>query len=226
MAHVAARTGLPIMRAMPLAFPDDEAGPDLIQQYMFGEWFLTGAFVDDIHLPAGRWIDYWTGAVHEGPVDLPCQVPDGRAGPLFVKAGALIPEWPKVDYVGQQVIETLGLDVYPWETSTFTLYEDDGETYAHLDGNLAATAMECCAGDSEVRLEIGARQGQYEGMPERRSYEVRLHLEGKPAVVTVDGARLDDGAAGWTWDEEAGVATVPVAEDPQRTRPVALVCGL
>ena len=51
-AHVAHRTGLPIVRAMPLAFPDDQMGDELLGQYLFGAslhviiaWFVS----NDLH---------------------------------------------------------------------------------------------------------------------------------------------------------------------------------
>ncbi|MFH1570929.1 MAG: DUF5110 domain-containing protein, partial [Gemmatimonadota bacterium] len=224
MAHVAARTGLPIMRAMPLAFPEDERRDELMQQYMFGEWFLTGAFVDTIHLPAGRWIDYWTGAAHDGPRDLPCPLPEGRGGPLFVRAGALVPTAPDMDYAGQRPLDDLGLEVYPWASSAFTLYEDDGETYRYLEGAVATTAMECRLERGELSLHLHPRQGAYEGMPATRRYAVRLHLESRPAAVELDGRPLPEGEGGWQWDEAARVAGLTAAEDLQRARPVVVSC--
>ena len=226
MAHVAARTGLPIMRAMPLAFPEDERSDELIQQYLFGDWFLTGAFIDEIHLPAGRWINYWTGAEHEGPADLPCDVPEGQGGPLFVRAGALIPEWPKVDYVGQKPVEEMDLHVYPsaGADSSFTLYEDDGETYRHLEGEVATTAMRCSRDGNGVGLVIGARQGEYEGMPAQRRYAVRLHLEEKPSAVELNDECLAEGAGGWVWDASARTALVGATEDPKHRTQVTITC--
>jgi alpha-glucosidase (family GH31 glycosyl hydrolase) len=93
---------------------------------LFGEAFLTCAFTDRIYLPAGRWIDYWTGTAHDGPGEIPCAYPADRGGVLFVKAGAIIPMWPPVDHVGASAVPEISLDVYPWGQSSFTLYEDDG----------------------------------------------------------------------------------------------------
>ena len=218
-AHVAARTGLPILRAMPLAFPEDEGAEERIHQYMFGDFFLTGAFVDEIHLPAGRWIDYWTGKAYQGPQDLSCEIPADRGGPLFVRAGALLPTWPEMQYVGQKPVDSLGLHVYPWEESAFTLYEDDGVSHAYLEGAVATTEIRCRADGDQVTLTVDPRQGEYEGMPETRSFEVCLHVDSAPASVEVNGAAVDD------WRCEEGIVRLRVEEKTARTEAAVVVCN-
>lgn len=214
-AHVAARTGLPILRAMPLAAPDDPLCADCTRQYLFGEFFLTCAFADRIRLPAGRWFDYWTGAVHKGPCDLPCTIPAGRGGVLFVKAGAIIPMWPPTNFVGESAIEDLTLDVYPCGQSAFSVYEDDGITDAYLQGRLAETRIECRQSRHSLRLTILPRQGDYDGMPAARRYQLQLHLPEAPGPVTVNDTPMPV-----TYDAASGVLAIPATEDPARRRPV------
>lgn len=217
-AHTAARTGLPMMRPMPLVAPDDPKSDECILQYMLGDAFLTCAFTDTIYLPAGRWIDYWTGDVHEGPGEIAYAPPPDRGGPLFVRAGAIIPTWPDMDYVGQQSVETLGLEVFPHGASEFTLYEDDGVTNAYLNGAVALTEITCETADSGVTLTIPPRQGRYGGMPERRIWDVAMHLPAAPARVELNGEPSD----GWDYDARAGVLSVSVHEDAQRSAVLAV----
>jgi len=66
-------------------------GSGLLLQYMLGDAFLTCAFTDTIVLPERQWIDYWTGKAHDGPMKMKCTFPEDRGGPLFVRAGAIIP---------------------------------------------------------------------------------------------------------------------------------------
>jgi alpha-glucosidase len=212
-AHQAARTGLPIMRAMPLAFPDDPRCDELVHQYMFGDAFLTGAFADELYLPAGRWIDYWSGTVHDGPVTVACTFPGTCGGGLYVRAGATIPEWPLMQYVGQKPVDELGLDVYPHGESTFMLCEDDGISHAYQDGSVATTAISCKATDGCVELEIGARQGLYDGMPSARSFGLRIHLPSAPLRVTAGGEAVE------SIDYRDGVVHLRVEEDAERSRP-------
>ena len=220
-AHVAARSGMPIMRAMPLVFPDDPQADALVNQYMLGDAFLTGAFAESFHVPAGRWIDYWTGKEYEGPLDLtlgPDSWPADRGGPLFVRGGAIIPLGPVMDYVGQKPLDTLDLDVFPGGETSFVLYEDDGISYDYLRGAVAATHVTCREAKGTVTLSIAPRAGTYEGMPATRTWNVHIH-GASPKRVTINGHD-----AQWRYDEAAGTINVCAAEDPQRAKPSVIRC--
>lgn len=217
-AHVAARTGLPMMRPMPLVAPEDPRSDELILQYMLGDAFLTCAFTDTIYLPAGTWIDYWTGEVFEGPQERQYVPPPGRGGPLFVRAGAIIPTWPPQEFVGQNPVEEMGLEIFPQGASSFTLYEDDGVTLAYRQGAVACTEITCTCGDETVTVTVAPRQGRYEGMPQRRVWEIALHWPQAPQRVELNGRPL---AGEWSYDPAAGVLRVAVSEDP--SAPATLV---
>jgi alpha-glucosidase len=222
-AHVASRTGMPIMRSMNLMFPDDPKCGNCMGQYMFGDFFLAGAFTDRVYLPEGRWIDYWTGKSYDGKQELVCQVPDDRGGPLFIRAGAIIPHWPDMDYVGQKPVDTISLHVYPEGESSFILYEDDGITYNYLEGAVTVTEITCRATEREVALTIAPRVGSYEGMPETRSFDIYLHSETAPAKVLLNGDPLS--SSDWHCDEDAGVIRLAASEDPDRAESVVVLCS-
>lgn len=186
-AHVAARTGMPITRAMPLLFPDDPNCEDLHQQYMLGDFLLVGVFTDRVYLPAGRWIDYWTGEPYDGGQTIVCTVPDDAGGPLFVRDGAILPLWPEMDFIGQVPVERLILHMYPRQRSQCAIYEDDGATFAYLRGEVAVTTVDCEAEASRITVRISRRLGSYAGMPVRRDYELCIYTGSKPS-----GIRLND----------------------------------
>ena len=201
-AHVASRTGLPVMRAMVLAFPDDPRCRNLVTQYLLGDSLLTAAFQESVYLPAGQWIDYWTGEVIDGGRDVPATFSADRGGPLFVRSGAIIPTWPPVQYVGQKPVETITLDIYPAGHSEYELIEDDGVSLAYRDGVVASTRIVCDADSAGVRVTIHPRSGGYEGMPSQRDYVLRLHLaSGGYKPVTDDT---------WQAADESGVITAHV----------------
>jgi alpha-glucosidase len=217
-AHTGHLTSLPILRPMPLVYPDDPRLADCTTQYMLGDSLLVAAFTDKVVLPAGRWIDYWTGAEHQGPKEMPCVFPANRAGGLYVKAGALIPTWPDVDFVGERPVESLGLHVYPEGQSDATVYEDDGESLDYLKGAVAKTEIRCEAGSEGMTLTIRPRQGAYRGMPANRTYEVVIHAA-RPRGLTVNGASVE-----WTYDPQAGVVRATAKEDPSRKTPLVIRC--
>jgi alpha-D-xyloside xylohydrolase len=90
------RTGMPIMRALVLEFPGDSIARSATDEYEFGPDLLVAPVVTPgttraIHLPAGEWIDYWSGVSLTGPKDMTVDVPLDRI-PLFVRAGAILPK--------------------------------------------------------------------------------------------------------------------------------------
>jgi len=132
-------TGAPFMRALPLDFPDDAKVADLRDEYMFGPAFLVapvttqGATSREVYLPAGAdWYNYWTDERFQGGQTITVQAPIDTL-PLFVRAGSIVPLGAPVDSTHQvQAIEKVR--VYPGADATFTLFSDDGMTYAYEKG--------------------------------------------------------------------------------------------
>lgn len=80
MALEAAQNGMPIVRSMPLCFPDDRNCDDMTYQYMFGDNFCVGIFTNEIYLPKGTWTDAWSGEkiVSKGETSLVNILPTAR----------------------------------------------------------------------------------------------------------------------------------------------------
>lgn len=198
-------TGMPVMRSMPLMFPDDPQADAQLNQYMFGDYLLVSAFTSRVHLPQGRWIDYWSGDAYQGPADIDYVIPENRGGALFVKAGAILPQWPDVDYIAPNTVEEITLEVFPEGESSFTLYEDDGKTYAYESGAFAKTIVTCQVREKLVNVFISPRQGEYQGKLERRLYTLRIHSSEKPSAVTVSAQSISD----WQFDADKNVLMIP-----------------
>ena len=64
------RTGLPIMRYLALAYPEDEGSYQREDEYLFGPDLLAapviepGATERDLYLPPGRWVDFWRSVAY------------------------------------------------------------------------------------------------------------------------------------------------------------------
>jgi alpha-glucosidase (family GH31 glycosyl hydrolase) len=217
-AHTGSLSGMPIMRAMPLMFPDDPALQDSIRQYMLGDDLLVTVFTPKVRFPVGRWIDYWTGKEYFGPAEITYQIPEGRGGGLFIRAGAILPCWREMDYVAQKPVDELSLHVYPEGRSHFTLYEDDGLTPGYDKGEVAQTDITCQRKQDEVTLTIAPRRGTYVGMPDRRSFQVWIHGT-KPVRILVNRQPMREGLQGWQFDGGAKAIRLQLEEDPRRKAP-------
>ncbi len=73
-AQEASKTGMPILRALPLVFQRDARARACGDEYMFGPDLLVAPVVDEntrrpVYLPRGEWVDYWTGAQVSGGED-------------------------------------------------------------------------------------------------------------------------------------------------------------
>jgi alpha-D-xyloside xylohydrolase len=101
----AALSGLPVMRGMPLAFPEDRRAWGFELQYMLGDHLLVAPVVQPggwvtLYLPEGGWYDYFTGERVEGGRVITQQAPLNRL-PVYVREGAVLAEGPAVQHTGE-----------------------------------------------------------------------------------------------------------------------------
>jgi alpha-glucosidase (family GH31 glycosyl hydrolase) len=140
------QTGAPFMRALPLDFPDDEAVADLRDEYMLGPAFLVapvteqGATSRKVYLPGGAdWYDYWTNKFFKGGQTVSVNAPIDTI-PVFVRAGSIVPIGAAVENTHQtQAIARVR--VYTGADGDFTLFSDDGTTYAYEKGAGSITKL-------------------------------------------------------------------------------------
>jgi alpha-glucosidase (family GH31 glycosyl hydrolase) len=165
-AHQASRTGIPIMRAMPLEFPDDPAawGELAEHQYCFGAELLVAPVYYGfsrtrlVYLPQGRWLDFWTGELQEGGRVVRCQA-ELEQIPVFARAGAIIPQLdPSPDTLlpaAKEGVRSAGddlrIDVYPGADGHFRLA--DGTEFAWDE-----TAQTLAISGSPVERQLSARR--------------------------------------------------------------------
>lgn len=198
MALEAAQNGMPIVRSMPLCFPDDRNCDDMTYQYMFGDNFCVGIFTNEIYLPKGTWTDAWSGEkiVSKGET-FTREYPSDRAGLLFIREGAIIPTQPDVEYLGARPFDRIILKVYPHGDSAYTMLDDDGESYEYENGGVASTLFESHERDGGVEVVVNPVQGSFKGMPSEREYSFRIQRDSRPASVSLNGAAVQD----WTYED-------------------------
>ena len=138
------QTGAPYMRALFMDFPNDSKVADLRDEYMFGPALLIapvteqGATSRAVYLPAGTdWYNYWTNERIHGGQSIQVDAPIDTL-PLFVRAGSILPLGEAIEST-TQVQKIAKVRVYPGADSEFTLYQDDGTTYAYEHGDSRVT---------------------------------------------------------------------------------------
>jgi sulfoquinovosidase len=228
-ARDANQTGMPLMRAPLLHFPEDERVWDLDREFLFGPDLYVapvieeGAIERSLYLPPGRWVELWESSEYDGegsggfriggrPIDggrdLTVDAPINQI-PVFVRMGAAIalvdPEVDtfagagEPDGVQVQTAESLQDRLHVWAFP-------DGTTEVVLaDGSVLTVAVE----DGGVTLERtgGADTGELIAQivwPESLSPpDAATALS---FVPDADPLALEAGS--WTWSEQRNAAAV------------------
>jgi alpha-glucosidase (family GH31 glycosyl hydrolase) len=99
-----------------------------------------GATSRQVYLPTGTdWYNYWTNERVKGGQTITVAAPIDTI-PLFVRAGSIVPLGAAVESTHEaQAITTIR--VYPGADSSFTLFSDDGTTYAYERGAGSITRL-------------------------------------------------------------------------------------
>ncbi len=139
-------TGAPFMRALFMDFGADANVADIRDEYMFGPALLVapvteqGATTRQVYLPAGTdWFNYWTNEKLRGGQTVTVKAPIDTI-PLFVRAGSILPMGVAVESTHDKQ-PLAKIRVYPGANAEFTLYNDDGFTYAYESGENQITKL-------------------------------------------------------------------------------------
>ena len=197
LAWQAHRSGLPMMRPLVLNNPHDARTWQLGTEYTWGDSLLVapvtraGATQWPVYFPAGVWHDFWTGEAHAGPGAATVAAPLDRL-PLFVRAGSIVPLGPVRQHDRDRGSEEITLLIHPAGASSFTLYEDDGETNGYAAGRHVMTEFTCTQDQTGCTVTIGRPQGEAALLPQGRSYTLQISCPSTPRSVTLDGAPMTD----------------------------------
>ena len=181
-AAEASRTGWPVMRALPFEYPDAPEYDNCLTTYLLGPDLLVSAFAKQAMIPPGTWYDWKTGEKVQGPCVRPVTVTPEWGGALYVRAGAVIPQWPVLQHVDQGWNKEIELHVWPGGDGACELYEDDGIS---LDYHTGVGAFIRCE-QKDGTLTIGPRHGSFKGMPDAHFWKIVFHTEGTNTTTTVD----------------------------------------
>lgn len=203
-AAEANRTGWPVMRSLPFVYPDVKEYDECKTTYMLGSDLLVAAFTDEAAIPAGKWYEWRTDAVVNGPSKARIAVSQEWGGGLYVKAGSIIPTWPEIECIDAGWNRDWILEAYVGADGQGEVYEDDGLTLAYRKDVAAHTPLALRDVGKEVTLSVGKRAGTFNGCVKGRNVTVRFHgFVAKPAEVLFGGKAIDS-----KWDETAKTLTV------------------
>ena len=199
-----------IMRPLAMDFAKDRKALALSDEYLFGPSILVHPVTVPVltephedgtasltgvtdapfetYLPEGTiWYDFHTGERLEGGRTFTRNYGISEI-PVFVKAGAILPMGPAVQYTSEKPWDALEIEIYPGADGQFTLYEDEGDGYGYEQG--AYSTIDLTWNDALGCLGISARKGSFPGMLKERDFIV--HVQGRePVTVHYTGKQIE-----------------------------------
>ncbi len=185
-------TGVPVMRALWLHHPNDSIAVTRGDEFTWGRDILVapvtekGATTRKVYLPGGNWYDFWTEERLAGGREITRDV-DLATMPLYVREGSIIPLGPVKQHTGEHVDAPVSLNIFPGADAAFTLYEDDGTSFAYRQGEWTGLMMSW--NDHARRFAMRLADGSKLREPAPRKFAVRvwpakeyreIHFDGRP----------------------------------------------
>lgn len=203
-ARRSADTGVPMMRAMSLEFPNDSGAAALDQQYMFGDQLLVapitsqGATTKNVYIPAGEWYDLWNNGRFTGP-----GTKSYYAGldsiPVYVRPGAVLPLNLNADY---ELGGSISNDVDNYTNLVFRIYPSGSSSYSYYDdANATHRTISVSENWSSHQVTVS--------VPALTTTSTLQVVSSKPSSVTRNGSTLTSystlaglkaASEGWYWD--------------------------
>ncbi len=218
-------SGVAFLHPLYYDWPDADQAYRFKDEYIFGNEMLvrpvtapadksTALATEKLWLPPGNWIEWPTGKSFAGDTTIERSFSIDQI-PVYVKAGAIVPEQPAMLHTGRRPVNPLIVEVWPLPSgasTSYSLYEDSGVSVQYQRGVYARTPIKATATKDTLEVEIGPVQGSFPGMLRNRSYTLRLPDDWPPASVTVNGKPVPQGGvgkAGWTFEGNTLTTVIP-----------------
>jgi alpha-glucosidase (family GH31 glycosyl hydrolase) len=220
-------TGVAFLRPLYYDWPDAPEAYTSKDEYVFGDDMIVAPVVsaadpvtklaaEDVWLPKGNWIEWPTGKHLAGGQTVKRSFAIDQI-PVYLKAGAIVPMQPPMEYTGQKPIDPLIVNVWPLDpgqSSAYSVYEDSGVSVDYQRGAFTRLPIKAAQTGDMLKVEIGPVEGSFAGMLRTRGYELRLPADWPPEQVTVNGAPIHKadalGKNGWSFEGNTLTTIIPV----------------
>ena len=176
--------GIPLIRPLYFDYPNVYDNPSYINEYYFGSSMLVSPIVKEsdplinrtiqrFFIPEGVWYDFKTGKKFVGNKKYVSfyKIEDY---PVFVKAGGIVPTSGINDLMNTESPKELEIHVFPGESNSYNLYEDDGITNKYKDGKYTITNIDYNYLSNNYTLIIRCIEGESNLLFMKRDYKIRF----------------------------------------------------
>src|SRR5699024_8427285 len=142
------RYGTPMLKSGFLENQEDAEAYNRQEEFFMGDHLMICPIAQPqvegrwLYLPEGAWYHYWDDKPYTNAGETWIEAKLDQI-PIFVRAGAVIPNYPVQQFVGEKNIEVLTLHVYFGTAATKSvLYEDAGDGYDYKEGKCNVKTFE------------------------------------------------------------------------------------
>jgi len=187
------KNGVPIVQPLFYRYPnlyDDEIARN---EYYFGSQLFVSPIVHKkepvmnrvVHkffVPDGTWYDIFTGKKFPGGKNYVSFFKD-EDYPVFAKAGAIIPMGKNEIANDTTPPDDMEIQIFPGESNTYHLYEDDGISGLYKKGFYLLTDIDYNYMPNNFTVIIRAVEGKSGIVPDKRNYKIRFRNTKKAEAV-------------------------------------------
>lgn len=188
------QTGLPVLRSLSFEAQADPKTQSRENEFMLGQHLLVSPVVKPgvkshaTYLPSGEWLNYYTGTSFQGPRMQRQQVNENSI-PLYVRGGAIIPNYPVQQHVHELEIENVELRAYYGGDGVESkFYRDQGEGYDYQQGQFQLHQFSTTSTETRFRIDQ-VLNGDLED--ELATFEIKVFgLPFEPQKLFIDGVAM------------------------------------
>lgn len=185
-AYNYSKEGTPLIRPLYYSYKNIYDEPLYKNEYYFGSELLVCPITESkdsvmnrvlkrIYIPEGTWYEFKTGKKFPGDKRYVTFYKD-EDYPVFAKSGAIIPlavlEMENLNDVKPP--KKMEVHVFPGESNSYNLYEDDGISNLYKEGYYIVTNIDYNYRENNYTLIIRPIEGKTGIIPEKRDYLIRF----------------------------------------------------
>ncbi len=232
-AYKYAKLGTPFIQPLYYKYPSTYDEPLYKNEYFFGSELFVSPITDPkdsimnrvvqrIFIPEGMWYEFKTGKKFPGGKRYVTFYKD-EDYPVFAKSGSILP-MAKLD--DENLNDTsspkkLEIQVFPGESNSYNLYEDDGTSNLYKEGYYIITNIDYNYRQNNYTLIIRPVEGKKGIIPEKRDYKIRFRNTKQAEYVKVNIGVLEAAYNAYT-DENDFIVEV---NDVDTTSQLTINCG-
>lgn len=198
------KLGRPLIQPIYYSYPEIYDEPNYKNEYFFGKELFVAPItkpkdvtmnrsIERLYLPKGTWYDFKTGKKFMGDKRYVAFYKEDEY-PIFAKAGGIIP----LSILGKTINDTnppksMEINIFPGQSNTYKLYEDDGVTKLYQKGYYIVTSIDYNYMQNNFSVIIHPIDGKTEIIPKLRDYKIKFRncRTADSVDVYLQGEKLD-----------------------------------